>query len=36
MISGKLYEDSIRKIGDRTELFEILRSQYNIKSALYP
>ncbi len=34
--SSRLFQDYIRKLGDKTELFEALRSNYNIESALYP
>ncbi len=34
--SAALYKEYMQKIGDRSELFELLGSEYTIKSAIYP
>lgn len=36
MNSAELYRAYMRKIGDRKELFELLRNRFTNKSALYP
>jgi len=36
MSSVELYEEYMRKIGDRYELFSLLRKEFTIESALYP
>ncbi|MGB5913081.1 MAG: hypothetical protein WBH31_17960 [Promethearchaeia archaeon] len=34
--SAKLYKEYMQKVGDRTELFELLGKNFDIESALYP
>ena len=34
--SAELYKEYMQKVGDRTELFELLEKKFEIKSALYP
>jgi len=34
--SAKLYKEYMQKVGDRTELFELLGKKFDIESALYP
>jgi hypothetical protein len=34
--SAELYKEYMQKVGDRTELFELLETKFDIESALYP
>lgn len=36
MSSTELYKEYMRKVGDRTELFELIGKKFKIESALYP